>query len=182
MTINPAQAAPGETVTIDGAGFGSLSAGSSVLFSEIPASVVSWTDNQIKVQVPLTAPGNSKVRVVSTGMSSDEIPFPVILRLDLKGKSDRVVDCTQESGETPQLTTFTVRVTSPYQGSLTYKWSDRGLHLDDTADTIMLNTTGCPYESTGCSACGLFDWTVSVQVQDSLSRQGSAAIGWGGAF
>lgn len=181
LTLTPSQAAVGEIIAIDGAGFGSASQSKTVTFSGIPAEVVNWSDTQIKVKIPANAPGNSKVQVNTEGFKSDEITFPVILRLELTGKSDVVVDCTKDAGETPQKTTFTVQATSPFQPPMTYDWFF-GQAVGDNSNSVQIDTTGCPYESVGCSACGLDGLTISVQVQDNLGRKGQAAINWGGAF
>jgi len=54
-----------QTVTIDGEGFGTASG--SVKFNSSSATVVSWSDNQIKVKVPSVAAGKYNITVVKSG-------------------------------------------------------------------------------------------------------------------
>lgn len=67
--VGPMMAQSGKTVTIDGRGFGS-SAGQ-VKFGSHTASVVSWEDSQIKVNVPAIAAGKYNIQVVKGGVNSN---------------------------------------------------------------------------------------------------------------
>lgn len=66
--VGPMMGYAGNTVTIDGRGFGT-SVGS-VLFGTTPASVVSWSDSEIKVNIPSVTPGTCSVTVKNAGGTS----------------------------------------------------------------------------------------------------------------
>lgn len=63
--IGQPMARPGETVTIDGRGFGSNNG--SVKFGTTSAVIVSWSDTQIKAKVPSVAAGKTNVKVTTSG-------------------------------------------------------------------------------------------------------------------
>lgn len=68
--VGPTMGVAGNTITIDGRGF-STTAGS-VLFGTTAGIVQSWSDNQIKVQIPSISAGTYDVYVEnSSGVSSD---------------------------------------------------------------------------------------------------------------
>ena len=71
----------GDTVVIEGSGFGSAQANGSVLFgtgtSNVPAPVISWTDDQLLVSVPSGA--TSGLIVVSPDTGSAVGPIPVLI-------------------------------------------------------------------------------------------------------
>jgi glycosidase len=68
--LGPTMGRPGHTVTIDGEGFGSTTG--SVQFDSTDASVVSWSDSQVKATVPSVAGGFYDVTVTdANGTQSD---------------------------------------------------------------------------------------------------------------
>jgi glycosidase len=63
--VGQPMAEPGQTVTIDGRGFGSIKG--TVSFGTTAATVTSWSDTQIKVNVPAVAAGKSAVSLRTSG-------------------------------------------------------------------------------------------------------------------
>jgi len=73
--IQPDSAAVGDTVTIDGANFGSAQGSSTVSFgSAIADTTLSWSETRIQVKVPAAAVSGS-VSVTVGGVSSNAAPF-----------------------------------------------------------------------------------------------------------
>jgi len=182
-SVAPPKAAVGEIVTIKGSGFGTSHVGNTVTFSGKTAQVASWSDTEIRVTVPDDAPGASQVVVTVRQLPTNEVPFEVILRVSVSGKSSVVIDCTGVNAHDPQTTTFTATVTTPFRPQLSYAWTFNTSSVGG-GDKLALDTTGCPYESVWgtCSACSLLGYTVAVTVTDGLQRKGIAAVNWGGAF
>ena len=69
--VGPNLSAPGKTVTIDGRGFGSTAG--TVKFGSTAATILSWEDSQIKVQVPSVAAGLYGVSIVTAGGASSDV-------------------------------------------------------------------------------------------------------------
>lgn len=69
--VGPYVGAPGNTVTIDGRDFGTTPG--TVYFGTTAATVVSWGDSEIKVQVPSTTAGYTGVKVVNSSSVSSNI-------------------------------------------------------------------------------------------------------------
>ena len=182
-SIVPPRAAVGEIVTIKGAGFGTSHVGNTVTFSGKTAQIASWSDSEVRVTVPDDAPGASLVAVTVRQAPTNEVPFEVILRVQLSGKSNVAIDCSQPGGPQTQTTTFTAAVTTPYRLPLSHAWTWNASPLGGDSQ-VVLDTSGCPYEVVWgtCSACSLSGVAVGVTVSDGLQRKGTAFLSWGGAY
>lgn len=182
-SIVPPRAAVGEIVTIKGAGFGTSHVGNTVTFSGKTAQIASWSDSEVRVTVPDDAPGASLVAVTVRQAPTNEVPFEVILRVQLSGKSNVAIDCSQPGGPKTQTTTFTAAVTTPYRLPLSHAWTWNASPLGGDSQ-VVLDTSGCPYEVVWgtCSACSLSGVAVGVTVSDGLQRKGTAFLSWGGAY
>ncbi|MBW8185606.1 alpha-amylase family glycosyl hydrolase [Shewanella nanhaiensis] len=66
--VGPMMAAPGDTLTLDGRGFGNTGA---VQVGATNAQVLSWSDTQVKIQIPTISAGTYSVKLTtSNGQSS----------------------------------------------------------------------------------------------------------------
>jgi len=63
--VGPMSARAGQTITIDGEGFGAVAG--NVYFGASPATIVSWTDQQVKLQVPGISAGFYDVSLKTSG-------------------------------------------------------------------------------------------------------------------
>lgn len=74
--VGPTMGSAGDTVTIDGEGFGTTLG--SVLFGSTPATVQSWSPNQIRVTVPGVTPAVVNVTVSAGGNTSNGYAYDVL--------------------------------------------------------------------------------------------------------
>ena len=185
-SVTPGAGVVGSQVTIRGRGFGAVQGASEVRFSGVPAAIAKpedWSATEIKVTVPDDAPGSSKITVHVEGVDSNEVPYQVILNVQMSFQVDRLDMCADPRPS--QVTTWTAAVTSPYKAPLIYVWAASWASAPPGGNeaTFVADTTGCP-RSADCvlSACSLSGLTVSVTVTDSLGRVGSRWDNWGGAY
>ncbi len=85
--VGPMLGRPGQAITIDGAGFG-YSQGQ-VFIGSTPANITSWSDSQIKIDLPQVAAGKYDIRVVSE--NSESSPYPNLEILTAKQVSVRFI-------------------------------------------------------------------------------------------
>ncbi len=78
-SLNPSAGVPGDEITIGGSAFGVQGASSKVLFGDSPveATILDWSDLQIKARVPGIANGVRAVRVRNSVGTSNSIDFTV---------------------------------------------------------------------------------------------------------
>lgn len=74
--VGPTIGRPGNTVTIDGEGFGTTTG--TVKFGTVDATILSWSNTQIKVTVPAMAAGVMNVTVVANGTTSNAFRYEVL--------------------------------------------------------------------------------------------------------
>ncbi|MDR0138937.1 alpha-amylase family glycosyl hydrolase [Metabacillus idriensis] len=73
--IGPVMAVPGSTITISGESFGSTAG--TVKFGTVNASVLSWSNTEIKAQVPVLTGGDYQVSVAASGGTASNTYGPV---------------------------------------------------------------------------------------------------------
>ncbi len=77
-SISPSGGGMGTEVTISGCDFGASRESSLVVFGDTPAEeYISWSDSEIVVRVPSTAPGETVVTVTTAAGTSNQKPFSV---------------------------------------------------------------------------------------------------------
>ncbi len=74
--VGPTIGRAGNTVTIDGEGFGTTPG--TVNFGTTPATVLCWANDEIKVTVPSVAAGMTNVTVVKSGQTSNAFAYKVL--------------------------------------------------------------------------------------------------------
>lgn len=68
--VGPTMTKAGQTITIDGRGFGTTAG--QVLFGTTPATIVSWEDTEVKVKVPALTPGKYNITLkTASGVTSN---------------------------------------------------------------------------------------------------------------
>jgi RHS repeat-associated protein len=85
-SITPPAAQVGGTVTLNGSGFGSSQASSTIQFNGIAASANSWSDTSVTVTVPANAT-TGPVTVTEDGVTSNGVQFTVSQPLTVTGIS-----------------------------------------------------------------------------------------------
>jgi hypothetical protein len=97
--ITPNAAAPGETVTIFGAGFSTTASENEVHFNGVTGSVLEASENKLKVQVPSVSAGFKSIEV-SNGTNFTEYvnSFSVLNTINLSFGSQNVIS---SSGDAP---------------------------------------------------------------------------------
>ena len=76
FSVSPVSSAPGSVVSIYGTRFGTHDAESGVTFDGVEASIVDWTDSQIRCRVP-EGSMDSEVKVYSGGLASNGVLFSI---------------------------------------------------------------------------------------------------------
>src|SRR5690348_410041 len=69
---------PGDTVVVEGSGFGSAQGNGSVMFGGTVATVTAWSDNQVLAIVPAGVTSGTLAVVPDTGLAVG--PIPVLVR------------------------------------------------------------------------------------------------------
>ncbi len=77
-SVSPTSGAPGTSVTIAGANFGSSQGSSTVDFGTTAAAVTSWSDTSITVTIPNVAAGTANVTVTVGGTASNSESFTAL--------------------------------------------------------------------------------------------------------
>jgi hypothetical protein len=123
LSVTPATAAPGDSVTIAGSAFGTVQGSGQVWLGTAAGVVQSWNDTQIVALVGTTAATGS-ARVLQNGVLSDPVDFTV--------NTPRIDGISPKSGAAGDVVTFSGSGFGASQGSVTLgsvagvvqSWSD----------------------------------------------------------
>jgi RHS repeat-associated protein len=179
-SLSPPAAQPGSTVIINGVGFGSSQASSTVNFNGVAAAVTAWSDSSISATVPSTVT-NGPVTVVEDGVTSNGVQFNVLEALSVTGVSPNIG---------PSGTTVTITGTGfgPTQSNSVVDFFGTSAAVQSWSDTQIVATVPSGAASGTLNVTvGEVEWfgpnftiTTAVQLTDSQSHQStytSAMIG-----
>lgn len=76
-TVTPNSGAVGDSVTIDGSAFEAAQGTGSVTVNGTPATIVSWSDTEIVIVIPVGATSGDIVVTTDSGYTSPGVPFTV---------------------------------------------------------------------------------------------------------
>jgi RHS repeat-associated protein len=132
-SLSPSSGVVGTSVTLTGMNFGANQGSSSVIFSGINATVMSWSDTSITIQVPVNAisgnvivtvngtPSNSILFTVNTGTPTQSATIYSYAIKDCSNySSDAIKDCNGNSGYAPNGNVVA------YSDSVNGAWSNIG--------------------------------------------------------
>ncbi len=172
--LQPPAAPAGGYITINGSGFGAYQGGSTVQFNAVAASVSSWSDTSIRVQVPSNATSGS-VTVTVGGIVSDAAQFTIIEALS-------ITSISPSSGEIGATVTISGTGFGPTQSnSVLSLYGATVTNITSWSDTSIVGVVPLGI-STGSVSVGVagatmygpvFTLTSKVTVQDS---QGNTSV------
>ncbi len=178
-SLSPATAQARASITVNGSGFGANQSNSTVQFNGVPASVITWSDTRITVQVPTNAT-SGPVTINENGVVSNGVQFSV--------ENLSITGISQSSAPAGSSVTITGTGFGSTQATGTVDFYGTPATVQSWSDTqiVAVVPSWAASGSVNVSVGGLvwygpqFTLTRTVQVTDSLSNVGtytSAMIG-----